>query len=78
MQRYCESVFPTTEKYYDRIEGNYNPGPIPFIQRDWAMFAIRQITPLTRSSKAERAALAPSPMAMMICLKGTLVTSPAA
>lgn len=27
-----------------------------------------QITPFTRSSKAERAALAPSPMAMMICL----------
>ena len=35
-------------------------------------------TPRTRSSKAERAALAPSPIEIMICLKGTVETSPAA
>mgnify|MGYP000069999460 CR=1 FL=1 len=31
-----------------------------------------------RCSKADSAALAPSPAAMMICLKGTVVASPAA
>lgn len=35
-------------------------------------------TPRMRSSKALRAALAPSPMAMMICLYGVVATSPAA
>ena len=37
-----------------------------------------QITPRTLSSKAESAAFAPSPIEIMICLYGTVETSPAA